>query len=294
MRTALQCRMPPSLSRAPIAVTLLVASLTAPLEARAQRDASRRDTAASSAPRAPVTRVPLIRRSDLRATGWTLLATALVATQDREIARSFADSGLQANARYRSLSGSLTSIHERSMLGYSLIAFVGGRLLGIAPVADGGLHVAEAVAAGTIIGSFFKSTSGRARPRAANGDPFDFRFAKGYTAGEYRSFPSLHEIGSFSAAAALTAEVARHAPTAGRVVGVLAYGTAGAVGLSRMYSAEHWASDVVLGSAIGIFLGQRVVDHSHSGPPSAADRFLLGRLAVTENGPAIRLYDRDF
>ncbi|HET9010874.1 MAG TPA: phosphatase PAP2 family protein, partial [Gemmatimonadaceae bacterium] len=162
------------------------------------------------------------------------------------------------------------------------------------PVADGGLHVAEAVAAGTIIGSFLKSTTGRARPRAANGDPYDFRFGQGYTAGEYRSFPSLHEIGSFSAAAALTAEVARHAPAAGRVVGVLAYGTAGAVGVSRMYSAEHWASDVVLGSAIGIFLGTRVVAHAHGGPPSRADRVLLGGLAGGPNGTRITLFDRDF
>jgi hypothetical protein len=223
-----------------------------------------------------------------------LLATAVVATQDRNIARAFADSGLQANDRYRSLSGSLTTIHERSMLTYSLVAYAGGLLLRNAPVADGGLHVAEAVAAGTIVGSFLKSTTGRARPRAAGGDPYDFRVGKGYTAGEYRSFPSLHEIGSFSAAAALTAEVARHAPAAGRVVGVLAYGTAGAVGISRMYSAEHWASDVLLGSAMGVFLGKRIVDHAHGGPPSRADRFLLGGLAVGPNGAEIRLYDRDF
>jgi hypothetical protein len=217
-----------------------------------------------------------------------------VATQDRNIARAFADSGLQANERYRSLSGSLTTIHERSMLTYSLIAYAGGRVFRNAPIADAGLHVAEAVAAGTIIGSFLKSTTGRARPRAANGDPYDFQLGKGYTAGEYRSFPSLHEIGSFSAASALTSEVARHSPAAGKVVGVLAYGTAGAVGISRMYSAEHWATDVVLGGAIGVFLGKRIVDHSHSGPPSGLDRFLLGPLAVTSDGVGLKLYDRDF
>ena len=240
------------------------------------------------------TRVPLLQRSDLRSAGWALLATAVVATQDRNIARGFADSALQANGRYKSISGSLTTIHERSLLAYSLVAYAGGLIFRSAPIADGGLHTAEAIAAGTIIGSFLKSTTGRARPRAANDDPYDFRFGKGYTSGDYRSFPSLHEIGSFSAAAALTEEVARHAPAAGRVVGVLAYGTAGAVGISRMYNGEHWASDVVLGSAIGVFLGRRVVDNAHSGPPSRLDRFLLGRLAVTPNQTQIRLYDRDF
>jgi hypothetical protein len=243
---------------------------------------------------APTMRVPLLQKSDLRAAGWALLATAVVATQDRNVANAFADSGLQANERYKSISGSLTTIHERSMLTYSLIAYAGGLIFRSAPIADGGLHSAEAVAAGTIIGSFLKSTTGRVRPRAANGDPFDVRFGKGYTSGEYRSFPSLHEIGSFSAAAALTAEVNRHSPRAGRVVGILAYGTASAVGVSRMYSAEHWASDVVLGSAMGIFIGKRIVDHAHSGPPSKVDRFLLGGLAVTPDGAKVTVYDRDF
>jgi hypothetical protein len=285
----------PTCFKTPICTaTLLLATLAPPRGAHAQpTTAAARDSAAMA--HAPVSaRVPLLQRSDLRSTAWVLLATAVVATQDRNIARAFADSGLQANDRYRSLSGSLTTIHERSMLTYSLVAYAGGLLLRNAPVADGGLHVAEAVAAGTIVGSFLKSTTGRARPRAAGGDPYDFRVGKGYTAGEYRSFPSLHEIGSFSAAAALTAEVARHAPAAGRVVGVLAYGTAGAVGISRMYSAEHWASDVLLGSAMGVFLGKRIVDHAHGGPPSRADRFLLGGLAVGPNGAEIRLYDRDF
>jgi hypothetical protein len=269
-----------------LALGMLLAPITASRCAGAQAP---RDSAAQ-----PRARVALIKGDDWRGAAWVLLATAVVATQDRRINNAFADSALQANGTYKSVSGKLTTIHERSMLTYSLIAYAGGRIFRNAPIADGGLHVAEAVVAGTIVGSFLKSTTGRARPRAANDDPFDFRFLKGYTAGEYRSFPSLHEIGSFGAASALTAEVARHSPRAGTIVGVLAYGTAGAVGISRMYAAEHWASDVVLGTAMGIFLGKRVVDHAHSGPPSKVDRFFLGPLAATENGFGIKLYDRDF
>jgi hypothetical protein len=285
----------PQLATLFTAAAVVLVTLTPPRAARAQAgDTAPHDSAARLHPSAATTRVPLLQRGDLRSAGWALLATAVVATQDRHVARAFADSGLQGNERYQSLSGSLTTIHERSLLTYSLIAYAGGLILRNAPIADGGLHTAEAIAAGTIIGSLLKSTTGRARPRAANDDPYDFRFAKGYTSGDYRSFPSLHEIGSFSAAAALTAEVTRHSPAAGRVVGVLAYGTAGAVGVSRMYSGEHWASDVLLGSAIGVFLGKRVVDHAHSGSPTKLDRFLLGGLAVTPNGAGIRLYDRDF
>jgi membrane-associated phospholipid phosphatase len=234
-------------------------------------------------------RSPLLQRSDLRTFGLMLLATAATMPFDHTIAHEFADSTLQANSRYRSAVGKLTTIHERSLFVYSLVAYAGGRIFGSGPVADAGLHSAEAIAVGTAIGSFMKSTAGRARPRAAAGDAFDFRFGKGYTSGDYRSFPSLHEIGSFAAAAALTSEVARHNPRAGRVVGIVAYGGAGLVGVARMYSAEHWASDVVLGGAIGVAIGRRIVDHAHSGPANPLDRFLLG-----PNGAGIKLYDRDF
>jgi membrane-associated phospholipid phosphatase len=239
-------------------------------------------------------RIPLFQRSDLRTLGIMLLATAATMPFDRTIAREFADSSLQANGTYKSAVGKLTTIHERSLFFYSVAAYAGGRLLGSAPVADAGLHAAEAIAVGTAIGSFLKSTAGRARPRAANGDPFDIRFAKGYTSGDYRSFPSLHEIGSFAAAAALTSEVSRHNLEAGRVVGVLAYGGAGLVGVARMYSAEHWASDVVLGSALGIAFGRRIVSHAHSGEPNSLDRFLLGRLAVGPSGARVVVWEKDF
>lgn len=239
-------------------------------------------------------RVPLLQKKDLAALGYLLAATAATMPFDRSIAHEFADSALQANRTFHDAAGNLATIHERSLFVYSAIAWAGGRLFRSAPVADAGLHSAEAIAVGTAIGSFLKSTAGRARPRAANGDPFDFRFGNGYTSGDYRAFPSLHEIGSFAAASALTAEVARHHPRAGRVVGVVAYGGAGLVGAARMYGAEHWASDVVLGGGLGILIGRRIVAHAHSGDANSLDRFLLGGLSADANGMRIELLSKDF
>ena len=239
-------------------------------------------------------RVPLLQKKDLATLGYMLLATAATMPFDRTIAHEFADSALQANGTYRRAVNHLTTIHERSLFVYSVIGYAGGLIFRSAPVADAGLHSAEAIAVGTVIGSFLKSTAGRARPRAADEDPFDFRFGKGYTSGDYRSFPSLHEIGSFAAASAITSEVARHNRKAGRVVGVIAYGGAGLVGVARMYSAEHWASDVVLGSALGIMIGRRIVDHAHSGDPNSLDRLLLGGLAADANGLRVELYRKNF
>lgn len=256
--------------------------------------AQQRDPVAPINAPTPRERVPLLQKKDLATLGWLLLATAATMPFDRTIAHEFADSSLHANRTYNRAVDHLTTIHERSLFVYSAIGYAGGLIFRNAPVADAGLHSAEAIAVGTVIGSFLKSTAGRARPRAANEDPFDFRFGKGYTSGDFRSFPSLHEIGSFAAASAITSEVARHSPKAGKVVGVVAYGGAGLVGLARMYSAEHWASDVVLGSGIGIMIGRRIVAHAHSGEPNPLDRFLLGGLAADANGLRVELYSRDF
>src|SRR6185436_14274617 len=86
-------------------VALLCALLGVAQSARAQSLApSTSDTVASS------TRVPLLKSGDLRAAGWALLATAVIATQDRNIANAFADSSLQADSTYKRISGHLTTI----------------------------------------------------------------------------------------------------------------------------------------------------------------------------------------
>jgi membrane-associated phospholipid phosphatase len=54
------------------------------------------------------------------------------------------------------------------------------------------------------------------------------------------------------------------------------YGGATLVGLSRMYHNNHWASDVVLGAAVGTFSGLKVVRYSHAHPDNKLDHFILG------------------
>jgi membrane-associated phospholipid phosphatase len=53
------------------------------------------------------------------------------------------------------------------------------------------------------------------------------------------------------------------------------YGGAALIGLSRMYENRHWASDVIMGAAIGTFAGTKVVRYHRTHPGNRVDRWLL-------------------
>ena len=66
------------------------------------------------------------------------------------------------------------------------------------------------------------------------------------------------------------------------LVAPVMYGGATLVGLSRMYHNNHWASDVVLGAAIGTFSGLKVVRYSHAHPDNKLDKFMMGASLVPD------------
>ena len=73
------------------------------------------------------------------------------------------------------------------------------------------------------------------------------------------------------------------------VVGPLMYAGATAVGLSRMYHNKHWASDVVIGAAIGTFSGRKVVQYAHGHPGNLIDRVILRTSVVPDGNGGVAL-----
>ncbi len=69
----------------------------------------------------------------------------------------------------------------------------------------------------------------------------------------YTAFPSGHTTAAF-AVATLMASVYKDKPW----VGVLSYGLATGVGLSRVYDNMHWSTDVFIGAALGFAVGKTV------------------------------------
>jgi hypothetical protein len=99
-----------------------------------------------------------------------------------------------------------------------------------------------------------KHTTGRHRPYT--GDPHD-TWSGPTTKSEWLSFPS----GDASIAFSIASVVASEYPN--MIVVPLVYGISTLIGLERIYTDAHWASDVFIGSAIGYYTGKAIVA-SHS------------------------------
>lgn len=180
-------------------------------------------------------------------------AVALTYAYDREIhdrMRPGSNKGLKKAADAGALIGD-PFLH----LGLAAIVY-GGAIMAESPKwKEVGEMMGEALIIADASTFLIKEATGRGRPSAtsAKGDfkPFGFR-------NDYDSFPSLHTSSSFALASVLAATEEN------LILKVGYYGAATAVGLSRMYQNKHWASDVLLGAALGELCG-RVVTSYHAG-----------------------------
>lgn len=102
--------------------------------------------------------------------------------------------------------------------------------------------------AGVVVLSL-KTLTGRARPYTGKGSMVFNPFASG---SENHSFPSGHAVAAFTAAAVIADQ------TDIVLLDIFSYSLAGAVGLSRLYNNQHWASDIFIGSALGYFIGKKI------------------------------------
>ena len=222
-----------------------------------------------------ISTAPLFTKSDAFIAAGFAVATFAAAPLDKAFAERMRNVAskeskfLDKSADFFNFMGSPGPV----LIGPALYAV--GRISGNKEMADLGLHGSEAVAVGTVIITVGKGMVGRARPYREPDNPRNFGINRGWKHEEYRSFPSGHAVAGFAAASAVTAEASRWWPGARWYVGTAMYGGAGLIAATRMYANKHWASDVLVGGAIGTFAGLKVVKYHHSHPNNRIDRWLL-------------------
>ena len=257
----------------PLAALLMAVTPVAPVQGQA-------------APAEPVTTKPLFTSFDLVALASFTALTIAITPADQDLANRTQDSLLQKNTWVRRSAAVVREVATPGSVIIGSTLYIVGRTGGNERMAELGLHGLEALAVGGLLTYTIKGTVGRARPYMDVNKPRDFALGRGFRSQDYRSFPSGHTVMAFAAAAAVTGTTDRWWPNTTWYVGPALYGGAALAGMSRMYNNKHWASDVVVGAAIGTFAGLKVIRyHHHTKPDNWIDRtFLSISLPVDERG----------
>jgi membrane-associated phospholipid phosphatase len=151
------------------------------------------------------------------------------------------------SARQLKRSRDLSQFSTFSLAGAAGAALVWGHVTRNDHLRETGLLSAETAINSTAVAFALKNVTQRPRPL-----PRDGNFLS--TGG---SFPSAHSALAWSVASV----VAHEYP--GPLTKFLAYGSASAVTVTRLTSKEHFASDVIVGSALGWYMGRQTYRRHH-------------------------------
>jgi len=116
-------------------------------------------------------------------------------------------------------------------------------------MAEAGLLSGEAAINSTAVAYLLKNATQRPRPYQANGSGTFFQGGS--------SFPSEHAAIAWSVASVMAHEYP------GTLTQILAYGLATGVSATRVTGQQHFASDVIIGSALGWYFGRQVYRAHH-------------------------------
>ena len=219
----------------------------------------------------------LFTRSDAFWAAGFLVGSVALSTADVRIAAFMNDSTHRGEGRDR-FARNFAKVQEGTLFFGNMALWGIARLARLPAMADITFHAAEAVVAGSLSSQVIRGPLGRSRPHVSNHtDQYDFKPFKGFRDFDHRAFPSIHTASGFAVATVYTLETHRRAPRATWIVAPLAFTLAAGPAISRMYTGQHWASDIVGGAIMGAFAGMKMVRYNHDvRPDNRVNRFFLG------------------
>ena len=225
----------------------------------------------------PTQRPPLFTTKDVLWSAAVLAGAIGLSAADVDIAAGFNNETHRSASRDR-FARNFAKVQEGSLTIGNLALWGIGRLTGAETLADITFHAAEAVVVGSAASQLIRGPLGRSRPHVTNfEDQYDFKPFRGFREFEYRAFPSIHTASAFAVATVYVLETDRRAPHVTWFVAPVAYVLALGPGISRMYTGQHWASDVLAGAFMGTLAGFKIVRYNHDvKPDNRVNRWFLG------------------
>jgi membrane-associated phospholipid phosphatase len=220
---------------------------------------------------------PLFTKTDMLWGAAFVVGSVALSTADVRIAAEWNDPA-RRNADRDRLARNFAKIQEGTLFFGNMALWGIARLARMPAMADITFHAAEAVVVGSLASQVIRGPLGRSRPHITNyTDQYDFKPFKGFRDFDHRAFPSIHTASAFAVATIYTMETKRRAPGATWIVGPVAYALALGPGVSRMYTGQHWASDVLGGAFMGTFAAAKLMKYNHDvRPENRVNRFFLG------------------
>jgi len=151
-------------------------------------------------------------------------------------------------------------------IGLTATTFVSGLALRDKKLLQTSRLLVETVVLTQLFTSWSKGIFGRARPYVNHG-PRDFNFFKFDKSEDFKSMPSGHVSSAFALMTVIAKQYDRW------YVEIPTYTFAVSVAFQRMTTRNHWASDTIVGSALGYWVGSTLVKKQRQPSKSPALNF---------------------
>jgi len=201
---------------------------------------------------------------------------------DRAVASALQSPALQHNAGLHAIGSTFNWWGGSGVIWFTAVVWLGSRAIGRAQLSRLGLRAAEAIAVASALSGILKGFAGRARPFIAPDEPWHWNFLHGWTDARYFSMPSGHTTATMAFATAIAVASARWARSARAAMIFGAFASTLLVAFARMYTNQHWFSDVLAGAALGATTGFLIARWHERHPGTAFDRVLAGAPAARE------------
>lgn len=227
------------------------------------------------------TQKTFFKKYDLVTSGLAFGASVALSPFDKRIAHWWQSPSVHGDSSRHDLANSLTVVNETPLtIGFFALYGI-GKLTHNETITDIGLHTTESLVLTVTLAEAIRSPLGRRRPRESENDQYDFKFGGGFTEFDRRSYPSIHAAVAFATASSLVEELKLRKPDAVKYVAPVLYTAAMVPGITRMYLNQHWASDILSGTFMGVLLGSRVVTYAHS-HKNRIDRMLASTILAPD------------